>query len=671
MSTRNAAFSPTPQQQDILRCEDPRVIVEANAGAAKTTTAALRVREQLARGTRPGRIALLTYTRPGCQAASQALLRVGVPSAVVKQLLIYTFDDFCAVRLQALEGPVPRPRTPERIKPHVLAAIRLARSTLDERHAAEFEIDGDGELAVEGLLAEFQHLKGTMQLQQAGNEFQLTPASAAELGRDYTVLAVYRAYEHLRRGPLLRDSDRPTFRYEDDATYDLAKMLSSDDPPYTESTHPLALGLELIVVDEMHDVNRAMFTVIRGLLDANEAGAFVDSTAASFVGNKAAAFVGVGDMDQVVHTEAGADAYFMREGFDIEAGPAVRLPLDSSFRFGPHIANLLGLHAGKAYASSSQRRSQVEVRPVLSAVDVRVEIQRALEPRPGLDVKSPAGELAVLLRHPSRAVGLENELLDQGIDHVCVGFDSYLRRPEVLFIRGILAYALGIFDEVVEVPQARRAVIHATMLFAGGSVMTSIDGVDDERVTKEREEIARLATGETFQTYVMPKLLETTNARARRAIAAAIDIARSDRVEDLAKALDALDVAWFASRVLVHSAAVRAVRDSVDGLHQAAQKFDSIARFLHGTNARELRLNAIAGNDDAIRLSTIEAAKGLEFDQVIVPDLNARDFDGEQTDERNLFYVAASRARHRLTLLHGPGRESSYLRWVDMKDGVD
>jgi DNA helicase-2/ATP-dependent DNA helicase PcrA len=645
MSARSGLLSPTSQQQAVIRCERPRVIVEANAGSAKTTTAALRVREQLARGTRPGKMLVLTYTQPGCQAVRQALLRVGVPLAVVRQLRVHTFDDFCTARLQELEGPVSRPRTPERVKPHVLAAIRHARSTLNERYADEFHIDGDGELAVEGLLAESQHLKGTMQLLQAGNEFRLTPQSAAELGRDYTVLAVYCAYEYLRRGPLSRDVDRPTFRYEDDATYDMAKMLVSDEPPYTEATHPLALGLELVVVDEMHDVNRAMFTVLRGLLDVN-------------IG---AAFVGVGDMDQVIHAEAGADVYFMREGFDVEAGSATRLPLDSSFRFGQENARMLGSLAGKAYASLCTWQSRVEVVQALSALDVRVEIRRALDERPGLQPKSPHGELAVLLRHPSRAVDLENELLDQGIDYVTVGFDSYLRRPEVLFVRGVLACALGVFDDVVEVQEAQRAVIHAMMLFAGRSVVTTMEGIDDERVAKEREQVARLANDKTFPSYV-PRLLETTNERARRAITDAISVARSNRTEDMTKVLDALNVPHLASRVLVHSAAVRAVSESVRGLVSAAERFESIERFLHGTNARELRLNSTRGKESCIRLSTIEAAKGLEFDHVIVPDVNARDFDGASGDERNLFYVAASRARHLLTLTYRPGQPSSFLR---------
>jgi DNA helicase II / ATP-dependent DNA helicase PcrA len=59
-----------------------------------------------------------------------------------------------------------------------------------------------------------------------------------------------------------------------------------------------------------------------------------------------------------------------------------------------------------------------------------------------------------------------------------------------------------------------------------------------------------------------------------------------------------------------------------------------------------------------VKLSTIEAAMGLDF------DLNAGNFDGDSGDERNLFYVAASRAKVRLTFLHSPGIPSSFLSAV-------
>ncbi|MBI2751446.1 MAG: ATP-dependent helicase [Burkholderiales bacterium] len=63
-----------------------------------------------------------------------------------------------------------------------------------------------------------------------------------------------------------------------------------------------------------------------------------------------------------------------------------------------------------------------------------------------------------------------------------------------------------------------------------------------------------------------------------------------------------------------------------------------------------------------IRLSTIEDAKGLEFRHVFIPDCNSQSFDGTSQDERNLFYVAASRARDNLVISYKKGASSTYLK---------
>jgi DNA helicase-2/ATP-dependent DNA helicase PcrA len=67
------------------------------------------------------------------------------------------------------------------------------------------------------------------------------------------------------------------------------------------------------------------------------------------------------------------------------------------------------------------------------------------------------------------------------------------------------------------------------------------------------------------------------------------------------------------------------------------------------------------GSLPTIRMYSIPAAKGLEFDHVIIPDVSAGVFDGNNQEERNLFYVAASRARKELTMTY-QARPSSFLQ---------
>jgi DNA helicase II / ATP-dependent DNA helicase PcrA len=65
---------------------------------------------------------------------------------------------------------------------------------------------------------------------------------------------------------------------------------------------------------------------------------------------------------------------------------------------------------------------------------------------------------------------------------------------------------------------------------------------------------------------------------------------------------------------------------------------------------------------ERVVLSSIPAAKGLEFDHVLVPFLSKGEFGDGSQESRNLLYVALTRARKRLTLTFDPGRPSRFLK---------
>lgn len=71
--------------------------------------------------------------------------------------------------------------------------------------------------------------------------------------------------------------------------------------------------------------------------------------------------------------------------------------------------------------------------------------------------------------------------------------------------------------------------------------------------------------------------------------------------------------------------------------------------------------------DDAIVLSTIHSAKGLEWDRVYILNCTDKTFPNPWCDEdeieeqRRLFYVAITRARHKLVILHR-------FMWMHMAD---
>ena len=119
---------------------------------------------------------------------------------------------------------------------------------------------------------------------------------------------------------------------------------------------------------------------------------------------------------------------------------------------------------------------------------------------------------------------------------------------------------------------------------------------------------------------------------------------------------------------------------SVAFLRQIAAEVLSVGREvsdtrLFGRKLDEYKRNIIgkavkARNADAVTLTTMHSAKGLEFGTVFVPSLvdmivpnGSAKLRGETEEERRLFYVASTRARDRLIFSSYTGQENGeYVR---------
>jgi len=159
-------------------------------------------------------------------------------------------------------------------------------------------------------------------------------------------------------------------------------------------------------------------------------------------------------------------------------------------------------------------------------------------------------------------------------------------------------------------------------------------------------------------------VLRNAPQAVRERLEDALDVLDSDDTEQLQRRfVRVLQPQALAERVLVRSQDIAQVVGNIEGLIRSAHGFDHLTAFFRAMNERELRQQAMKAQR-CLLLSSIEAAKGLEFDHVIVPGLNRGEFapGGDTVDNRNLLYVAMTRARQRLTLLCDADRPSAYLR---------
>ena len=627
------AFSATPEQLAVQTSDAPTLLIEANAGAAKTTTLALRMAEGWTRGIRPEDFLALTHTDTACQALRAALLKIGVPAPVAQRFRITRFEDLCAQLLQeTLDVPATPCSTLEELQPFVWQALQRVQDSADERWPGELVLPSLGDSAfVETFLQQAAWLKGTLKDTLERDGARPSPDYAGALGVDYTQLKVFLAFERIRLRELLQ---QPLFQGPGDATYDLALWLEQGGAAHTLRAWPRAT--RVLLVDEMHDVNEASFRVLQELLNTTQA-----------------FFCGVGDRDQVIYSASGADSAFMQGALAARTGRHVlRLPLTPSHRFGARLATKAGRLAGKPYSSLAAHDTQVSVLAYDDSADAAAQVLAqalAWRARP----RAAMAEFAVLLRHTHQSVELENRLLDAGLPYRTSGFDSYLLRPEVLLVRGLLAVATDNFDSITE-PRTRERLMQALLFFCGARIVVA--GREDESQAALLADALRsvndnpLFLQHFFTHQILANAAPAMQQRLRRALHVAAEPAAPGV---LARLLQALDIEAVTRDVLVSRQRRQDVQASLDGLCRAAQPFASAhAYFLHLNQAEQQQRTL--KNSASLVLASMGAVKGLEFAHVVIAQLERGVFPAAGADpgaEQNLLYVGMTRARQQLTLL--------------------
>ena len=650
---KTRAFTPTPEQLAVQTASARSLLIEANAGAAKTTTLALRMAESWQRGTAPNAFLALVHTDTACLALHAALKKIGMPAAVRQRMRVVTFEQFCTQLLadpSARAAPVPVLATPEQLRPHVWQAVQQVESNYaqDGRWQGALQLPSQGDSGfVEEFLAVAARLKGTLADELLRDGQAASPEYAEALGVDFTLLCVFLAGERLRLGGLANEA---LFRGPHDATYDLARALHQGAAPADYPRWPLQV--RSLCVDEMHDMNQATFTVLAALLNSTFS-----------------LFCGVGDRDQVLFGSGGADARFMQGAITEATGRAVlRLPLTPSHRFGRRLAVKVGRLAAKPYASAAAHDTAVSLQvydggaECVQLVLAELAHWRAV-PRARMD------QFAVLLRHPHLSVGLENAFIAAGIAYTLSGFDSYLLRPEVLLVRGLLAVASDNFDSVAE-PRTRNALMHALVFFCGARIVVA--GREDESQQALLADAIRSVSDNPlflqhfFQNQILPNVDPATRRRLRAGVAAAQAPPAPGMLQSV---LDALEIGAFIHGALVSRPRRQEALGNIAGLCEAAHGFASAHDYFVHLNRAEQRQAALRGPASLV-LASIAEAKGLEFEHVVVPYLESGIFPAPQTrpgEEQNTLYVAMTRARRQLTLLAHrtrPGRFVAQLGYV-------
>ena len=608
---------PTAEQLDIQLSQHKISLIHANAGAAKTTSLALRLAEALARGMSPRSILVLTFTPEAAEVMRQRVLELGVAASLVAQLHITHVEAWAHQVLRQLD---------EAVVPHAEVAtlqqvMREAMARVSEQYGTTYDgLEIVSHAAALGeLLLEQQKLKARMALHDEGADGDWEER-AWTAGTTLTRLLVTHHYEQLRLGTLGSD---PLFRGPGDAMYDLARYLLDD--PIWQSRLP---RYQLVLVDELHDMNEATFQVLAALVDSNQC-----------------YMMGAGDKDQVIYSELGADDSYLLHRFQSRYGYVRAHSLTQTFRHGPHLAFAVEHFKQKIVSSAVVHRTEIQRHRYHDDADGAVRCVQLLTQSVAT---YPWADTAVLLRGAHLSVPLEEALWKARIPYITHGFEPYLYRREILVLLGLVALAL---EDLARLPTAalRASVVDALVFFA------ELDYPADELAQAKQSLAAQPdALAYFWEGQLLRRMTDTRAAQFKHALSLVRQHLDHPAETALVALVEALDIAAVVTRQMANAA---------QG-HMAAQTLHSFIACAHTSELDLIAYFQFCGQRLAefnpshqsagVRLELIGSAKGKEYAHVVLPYLTNRQYPFNTdhfAEEENLFYVAVTRAKYKVSLL--------------------
>jgi len=618
---QNAAVSPvrltvsyTDEQLRSIAHEGGHSLTFAVPGSGKTHTMVGRVRYLLEQGIPDKSIRVLAFNTDAAAEFRERLQRTLPRGLAAPKVQTFNAIGHALVGLFEQQGMLPRLRLETSDGLLRRLAREAVKATLDESDAdkAPSQDEHDAFVSFIGLVK-----SDIVTPEEVFRQFGL-PSSL-----DYFPRA-YRRFEQARLKAGVRF-------FADQVAEPVALMRANPD-----ALAKVTNRLDYLLVDEFQDVSRVQVELLLQLLGTR------------------AQLNAVGDDSQCIYTWRGSRPEYMGTQFDRFFPGATRYTLSRTFRFGHRLAlaaaQLIGHNRNRedalCVAAPSTPDTQIELIRATAdgdqgAVVAAVEAWR----RQGRGLR----EVAVLARLWAQTLGLELAFLERGVPYVKAA-RSVFEVGEVIGLLGWLRLAAGSLSAEVSVEDVIRHMLSTPTLWLQTQHLTALARAIAEAPGRAPDLLAAAArkakayTAERILTRAQvwrdaPRWAGRPAAEFLRYYAAETDLLKvfgdSATSEDAGeKELSYRTLLEFA---LACGADVGAFVQRLDGLREARERYEA--------------------GGDAVLLSTIHRAKGLEWPLVFVTGLEDGSFPSRRSDieeERRLAYVAITRAKERLSLVVPP-----------------
>nr|WP_163502842.1 ATP-dependent helicase [Halomonas socia] len=630
----------TDEQHAVVGHAGGHARVAAVAGAGKTTTMVARVLHLLAQGAAPSRLLVLMFNRAAREDFTAKLARWAPAGQALPD--VRTFHSIG----HRLTGTLTRWGV---LAPRELLAQEWQRERL-LRQAVQQSLHGDEamlESALDGdRLEAFGHF---CELVKAEMEAPQTLYERLDFGDDtgHFVDAFDAAEALLEQHRLMTYADllyRPLRALEADAA--LRQRVQG--------------FLDHVIIDEYQDINEAQQRLL------------------ALLAGERAAVMAVGDANQCIYEWRGARPDTMLEDFTRTFGAAHDYPLSITFRHG----DALALAANHAIAANRRRPDQLCLAAagnpntrlsVAQGGSALVEALGAWQ-RDGRHL----AEGCILVRSWALSVSVQLQLLRAGLPF-------RLAREDRFVFRLPLVQALAGYLRLARQPRLLQDPAHLLLLLAQPTPF-----VARERLQALATQLAESQQWPSRDDPLLASLKPIQRRNLKRRWALLCDLPKlaawpPSRL--LAEVVERLD----AEKVLKRAAARREKGEEdvrlLDVLiEQAAELDHDPEAFIALLERPDRDPAASAGDADGILISTVHGAKGLEWPLVALWGVNEEDFPHYSRDnpltperleeERRLFYVAMTRAREQLLMVHDGGehRPSRFIAesaWDDCQRVAD
>ena len=619
----------TAEQQAVVHHREGHARVAAVAGAGKTTTMAARVLHLLGSGVSPKRMLVLMFNRSAkddFQRRLASMAPAGQPLPDVR-----TFHSLGHRLTQSLcrwGALAPRRLLSAEWQMERLlrqASLNVLAGQVDRRDAA---LEGD-------RLEALAHFCGLVKA-------EMLPAATLyerlnyEPDTDYFPTAFEEAERLLHAEGVMTYADllyRPLQALEADAT--LRKRVEG--------------FLDHVIVDEYQDIN----TVQQRLL--------------AVLAGPSANVMAVGDANQCIYEWRGARPDTMLENFTATFGKATDYPLSMTFRHG----HALALTANHAIMANQRRPDQLCLAEAGNP-DTRVTVGQGsrllLDALMDWQAQGRAlSDASLLVRSWALSVPFQLALLQAGIPFRLLREDRFVfRLPLVQALAGYLK--LSRRPELLHDPEQLLLLLSQPTPF-----------VARERLQRLAYQLATTQQWPERHEPVLAALKPLQRRTLKKRWELLCELPKLN-VWPPAKLLGHVVEAIDAEKTLKRAAARRDKGEEdvrlLDVLIEQAESVQDPDAFI------ELLERPVENQAGGVLVSTVHGAKGLEWPLVAVAGVNEEDFphysrdnplnDERLEEERRLFYVAITRAKEQLLVLHDGGahRPSRFIAESAWQDGM-